>query len=898
MNRKCFMRKGMPAESRMAKQQVLASDASPTLVEGLRHFVGRSKAESYAHGRPESLTRRYVLSGRSEICEQANLRAVEFEAAARGYSRAHGTAEHGGGKGGGGGFGVEECRSNSGSPRFNNTTWDPSDSQMESRYKELVGSIEAALSGSSAPHSTLHGGDMLTGKVGAYERHFYTVPLPCCPSLIVVHIARIHGEVPSMYASTMDARPTPEDRDFEAIDGEISYHHEPEIDERRTSTSTAFHICVEGGQDACEYRIRCTLRRAMAKRRSSNDMETVQTDTSHMPGRIHNRLAMRLEQLRRDPHAANNLKQRCRILQNGKRRQHTKNFDDINHAHLDEYRPEVQESVRNERQSLRRNRFALVLRRHEELELENERRLQWLLGRDDQRKQLKEEEARLQKEEAKRTERRTCWLQKLVVMGFALSLRRKVDAKKSLMNWEIQRERAARTIQLLLMHKLMTIRRRSLYRNVVIFRQGINAYINHTQLAIFVGSRSKVHWFLSQYSLSIDEPDLQMLLRRFMARVRLVQRSFRQRRMIFKARVEACMAHFFAARFIGKETDNKILSRIEEPPRVQPAGNQDVAPAKAKFRKGNNRASRRVTSMRRDSEAAGRRSSRSGVRGGGGTDAPLMTLASQPGVGSQSLGAAQARRTFSSLPAATVAEATAVPCSSSQAAIAEKSSVCGLANNTRRSSSKDSRASSKEKSARVPHAAAGARLSSVDGTPAFVRAYAGEELLPIYVRIHVLRKHVFEMQFSLFDRLEQWRRKVEALQLEEDVHDVLGCTDDGPLSKLGHRPRAVEPARLKDLYSQTYDAYVQGEFRHVYHDYRRVICKMFSAWSRLHRYGPCRVSHVSSGTTTCFAESVIQDLKKDRHNSLLRQQSLATSSPGQVDDKVVKGFCEGIRTHS
>jgi len=114
---------------------------------------------------------------------------------------------------------------------------------------------------------------------------------------------------------------------------------------------------------------------------------------------------------------------------------------------------------------------------------------------------------------------------------------------------------------------------------------------------------------------------------------------------------------------------------------------------------------------------------------------------------------------------------------------------------------------------------------------AFVRDYRGEELLPRCVRKKVLYAHVTEMQMTLLQRLEKWEKHRKDHQMEHDLACVL---EGGPSSYelKNPRPRVIEVQRLRELYAQTYAAWLRGDYKSLMYSQMRRLKKAFGVWRR------------------------------------------------------------------
>merc|ERR1740117_685924 len=79
-------------------------------------------------------------------------------------------------------------------------------------------------------------------------------------------------------------------------------------------------------------------------------------------------------------------------------------------------------------------------------------------------------------------------------------------------------------------------------------RLSCQAYARTVMPAVLAVSQPKVAAFMQQHTLHKDEPSMTALIKRFVGWVKVVQRGFRRVQMMRRARVEALLERFLAAK--------------------------------------------------------------------------------------------------------------------------------------------------------------------------------------------------------------------------------------------------------------------------------------------------------------------------------------------------------------
>mmetsp|Transcript_41178 Transcript_41178/g.87721 ORF Transcript_41178/g.87721 Transcript_41178/m.87721 type:complete len:777 (-) Transcript_41178:73-2403(-) len=138
---------------------------------------------------------------------------------------------------------------------------------------------------------------------------------------------------------------------------------------------------------------------------------------------------------------------------------------------------------------------------------------------------------------------------------------------------------------------------------------------------------------------------------------------------------------------------------------------------------------------------------------------------------------------------------------------------------------------------RLANKAAGrADDTNFDDLRFFERDFAkkGTELLPEFIRSHVIRQHVVEMQLSFPKRMKTFmKRRRQEIEIEKDLASM-GMTDlQDQSDPTRRRPRVLELERLPGLYADTYDAYCKGEYKHFIHNRKRIQSQVWDVWVKV-----------------------------------------------------------------
>jgi len=111
----------------------------------------------------------------------------------------------------------------------------------------------------------------------------------------------------------------------------------------------------------------------------------------------------------------------------------------------------------------------------------------------------------------------------------------------------------------------------------------------------------------------------------------------------------------------------------------------------------------------------------------------------------------------------------------------------------------------------------------------------GEEVIPLYIRLYVIKKHVREMHLSYKQRYAAWQRRKQDLEMEIELKKM-ALGDAEKLKEIERIPMKVEANRMRDLYDQTYNRYMKGGFKELVHSVRRQMKKVLAGWRKVVMY--------------------------------------------------------------
>lgn len=315
---------------------------------------------------------------------------------------------------------------------------------------------------------------------------------------------------------------------------------------------------------------------------------------------------------------------------------------------------------------------------------------------------------------------------------------------------------------------------KKLYRNVLSLRLAAIVFARSMQPPKKAQAQERLQWFLPKALSNKKTPGLGDLIKRFTSAVRRVQQAYRSRRMVRTAQADALLIHFCAENLVSKVMANML--KVQEESKEQ-------AESKARAK---------AASLPPPPP-------------------PSATTGSKKGGKTGKASAAKA---------------------SGQAPKEKEVKV-------EKEKEKEKPPSQGQGPGRRGAVKQPDSSISLDGAPDWLQIYRseGEELLPLFIRKHVIRQHVFWMHSTYRSRIADYVKKKEELAAEIELKRLgLGDTKE-KLKAIEHIPQVIEVARMPDLYQQTYDDFVNDAFRELIHSRARVMRKVFTPWVRLTNAG-------------------------------------------------------------
>jgi len=119
--------------------------------------------------------------------------------------------------------------------------------------------------------------------------------------------------------------------------------------------------------------------------------------------------------------------------------------------------------------------------------------------------------------------------------------------------------------------------------------------------------------------------------------------------------------------------------------------------------------------------------------------------------------------------------------------------------------------------------------------PDYVPPSTPTRILPGYIRKHVLKTHVHEMQRSYHARLEEWEKHSFERELDHDIKSIGLCKsgtqslepEPSPFKK---KPMPIELDRIGKLVDLAIKRWLRQDFKHLVHEHRSVLRKGFYSW--------------------------------------------------------------------
>jgi len=164
-----------------------------------------------------------------------------------------------------------------------------------------------------------------------------------------------------------------------------------------------------------------------------------------------------------------------------------------------------------------------------------------------------------------------------------------------------------------------------------------------------------------------------------------------------------------------------------------------------------------------------------------------------------------------------------------------------------------------------------------DYAPAWVLSYQGEEILPLYLRKHVIRLHVGQMHGSYRRRIAEWEKKKQELALDIELSKMQLGEKSAQLKEIEFVPQVVEVRRIRGLFHETYNCWMNGGFKEMRHNRRRQESWIFELWKRTHR----GLAEEADVTQQAFfsSQELSKELSTDEMPEQLSMHSLGPAEP-------------------
>lgn len=155
----------------------------------------------------------------------------------------------------------------------------------------------------------------------------------------------------------------------------------------------------------------------------------------------------------------------------------------------------------------------------------------------------------------------------------------------------------------------------------------------------------------------------------------------------------------------------------------------------------------------------------------------------------------------------------------------------------------------------APPTRATGMYGTIDSRRSFVRDFRGLELLPYFLRVHVVRQHVVEMHQTFYERKRKWRQKRASMQVEDEIEHMGLGWKSADLDVVREHPKPIELTRMGALYAETYEGYLRGDFRYLIHSRKQLLGKAWRTWWRAANNMEAEEDHLGLlGQVTSFGD--------------------------------------------
>jgi len=516
---------------------------------------------------------------------------------------------------------------------------------------------------------------------------------------------------------------------------------------------------------------------------------------------------------------------------------------------------------REQRQQLqaaraKQKRGTAVLRRAELDQVADAR-----IAREEER--LREKGARLlrRRELAQQDRMKEEWLKAIIAISVATRIGARISHDRGWREHLREREAACFKIHCWMFRASTRRRKRILYQNIVRLRVGVLVACRTLQLTEACMAQPTLLWFLQSHTGHKVKPHLLGSIKDFIFKVKKLQRTWRRIQLQRIARVEALLPHFLA-----EPLAEQVLARLRgrPAPAAPPAHAEGESPADRSQQQQPSLAGRvdkrrtgSVPSVGHRLEAPHdeARRPRSAAAPSGKLRRIGQEVATASASGNSTGGSAKSSKSRNSN-----AEIKPVSPKARRNSPGEFNNVPSKHRRRKQPSHGQpalqrggpASPAGEAREEAPPQSTPPARDCAAQGdAPTFVQAFRGKELLPLVVRREALYRHVREMQQTYHDRITDWSSRMADVDMQLALVKITSNSSLSILEQIKEqhrRPQVVEVHRMKDLYEETYVAFLQGEFKEVIHRHISLMKIFFRGWKRVaHNVKIGQVGNKASG---------------------------------------------------
>lgn len=481
-----------------------------------------------------------TLRSISGLGSRANERAAEADAEFRSHDRKHG-CDNGG---------------SSSSKQGHIQGQAANDSNKGTKaIEELLGAINASLTGSGGTAKLVKRDEPIVETVAAHTSNCYRVILPHRPTAITVTVTRTGGGNPTLWGSTSCTRPNARNHEFRGEDDKIYYEHalsnnddseEAALLDRRKDVPPCreLFVTIEAETGECTCRILVTFGRIK--------IVLSRSEIAAQVAKMRRGWEAKLAETQKDPLQREMLEERVKTLKIARakelRVQHREmNYLDRNARIAAASTPRALALKNQNKALLEHEHHHVIASRREQVEQEREqKKVEWM-NRSEVRKRLREEKELELKELEQLAVRQHEWICRMSVVTFAYMLGARYLRRHEVMMTERRRIASARIIEQYVMRAISWKRRRDLYRNVIMLRTAVGAYVRMTQPAAANMAQPALKHFLAHHHFNKEMPTVRGAVAQFRARVKTIQRFWLRRMTVRSAYVTIFMSSWLDA---------------------------------------------------------------------------------------------------------------------------------------------------------------------------------------------------------------------------------------------------------------------------------------------------------------------------------------------------------------